>query len=202
MSYPYRIRVSKAVSADVDAKDKVTQKIRLQPILDEDAMRSLLKEALKKQGFEEDEDGKLVKERETGERQVVDLESLEIETSLGANEEITKEKTLEVVGDAYARDDRERMKEKHRKEAEERLDKTLKITDEEVDAKKQDLIAKIGDQLASSQEDRTRELHEAIQEVTAEALKEKARSMGTVMSVEEGRSADGSEYELTIKITE
>ncbi|MDF1667669.1 MAG: hypothetical protein P1V97_38385 [Planctomycetota bacterium] len=202
MSYPYRVRVSKTVETDVCADDKVTNKLNIDPILDERQMAELLKEALGKRGYKENDDGKWVKDTETGEHQEVDLETMEVTTTVTAEEKITKEKTLEVVGDAYARADRETQKEKHRQEAEDRLEKTLKITDDEKDAKKEELIRQIGEQLSESSDARREELLGIVAEVQGEALKEKAKGLGTVMSIEESTSDDGSEYELRIKITE
>jgi hypothetical protein len=202
VSYPYRVRVSKTVEADVSADDRVTNKLNIDPILDERQMQELLKEALGKRGYKENEDGKWVKDTDTGEHQEVDLDTLEVTTTVSAEEKITKEKTLEVVGDAYARTDRETQKEKHRQEAEDRLDKTLKITEDEKNAKEAELVKKIGEQLQESSESRREELLGIVAEVQGEALKEKAKGLGTVMSVDERTSEDGSEYELRIKITE
>lgn len=190
------------METDVHADDKVTNKLNIDPILDERQMQELLKEALGKRGYTENEDGKWVKETETGEHQEVDLNSMEVTTRVTAKEKITKEKTLEVVGDAYARADRETQKEKHRQEAEARLEKTLKITDDEKEAKKEDLIRQIGEQLSKSADARREELLGIVAEVQGEALKEKAKGLGTIMSIDERTNEDGSEYELRIKISE
>jgi hypothetical protein len=202
VSYPYRVRVSKTVEADVCADDKVTNKLNIDPILNEQQMRELLQEALAKRGYTEDEDGKWSKDTDCGEHREADLNTMEVTSSVAAEEKITKEKTLEVVGDAYARVDRETQKEKHRQEAQARLDKTLKITEDEKNKKRQELIKQIGEKLQANAQQRREELLGVVAEVQAEALKEKAKSLGTVMSIDETTSEDGSEYELRIKIAE
>lgn len=202
MSYPYRVRVSKTVEENVNAKDKVTNTLKIDNILDDEEMKELLKAALEKRGFKEGDDGQWVREKEDGERQVVDLETMQVTTSVEKEDSITKEKTLEVVGDAYAAAEREVQREQRKREAEERLDRTLKITDDEISDKQQELIKVIGEQLQEGAEARNRELLEVVAEVQAEALKKKAATLGTVMSVDERTSSDGTDFELTIKITE
>jgi uncharacterized protein HemY len=202
MSYPYRVRVSKTVEQSVDADDKVTNKLKLDDILSPNEMEKLLGEALAKRGYQEKEPGIWVKELPSGERREVDVKTRTAETTIKVADTIRKEKSVEVVGDAFNRNERDAQKERLTAEAESRLEKTLRITDDEVEQKRKDLLKKIGRQLEDSQNERTRELMEVVAEAQADAIKEKAKTLGNVVSLEERRSADGQEFELRIKISE
>lgn len=200
MSYPYRVRVSKAVERTVSSRDEVKRKLKVDPILSDEEMQDIAREALLKRGFEEGDDGRLRRVGDDGIQEEVDLETMEVTISLEQSEEIVKEKTLEVLGDSHTREGMAAAEEKTRSEAEARLEKTLAITDDEIKEKEEQLSREIAEKLEAGDEARRRELMEVVAEVQAESLKKKAASLGNVMSVEE--STNGGEFELTIKISE
>jgi hypothetical protein len=204
VSYPYRVVVSKAVEEVVDAGDRVVTKIALTPILPEDEMREVVREVLIERGWEEvpGEPDKLRRKGPGGEEQVYDLESHTVTTELTAKETIKKEKTVEVVGDAYRKEDVETEKDRLRAKASADLEKRLAVTDEERAARKEKLSRDIAEKLAGSEDQRKRDLNESLLEVYKEALKKKAARLGNVTSVKEERRDDGREYELTIKVAE
>jgi len=201
MSYPYRLRVSQSVERSVAAEDEVCDHLSLTAILPESEMRELMAAALEGRGFRR-EGERMLRESEDGAVQELDLESMTIRTRMELEEEIKKEKSLEVIGDAWSEEEREAQRERHRRAAEARLAEQINISDQELELKRKELIQSIGERLASTDEERRRELNEAVSEVYSEALKKKARALGTVMGIEERRSADGNDFELRIKITE
>ncbi len=200
MSYPYRVVVTKAVEECVDANDRVVTKVTLTPILPKEAMKEVLVQVLKKKGWKEREDGKLEKKGPDGEDQVFDPDALELTTEVKEQEAIRKEKTVEVMGDAWHKQDIEAEKDRLRAKAAADLEKRLAVTDDERSSKKQELEKKVADKIAKGESSRKKELNEALLDVYAEALKKKAASLGSITSVKEERKQ--SEYELTIKVAE
>jgi len=200
VSYPYRVVVTKAVEEHVDANDRVVTKVALTPILPKEAMKETLVEVLKKKGWKERKDGKLEKKGPEGEEQVFDPDELTITTEVKEKETIRKEKTVEVMGDAWHKEDIEAEKDRLRAKASADLEKRLAVTDDERSTKKQELEKKIADKIQKGEGARKKEVNEALLEVYAEALKKKAASLGSVTSVKEERK--DQEYELTIKVAE
>lgn len=200
MSYPYRVVVTKAVEESVDANDRVVTKVTLTPILPKEVMKEVLKGVLEKKGWKERKDGKLEKKGENGEEQVFDLDELTLTTEVSEKETIRKEKTVEVMGDAWHKEDIEAEKDRLRAKAAADLEKRLAVSEDERSSKKQELEKKIADKISQGEETRKKELNESLLEVYAEALKKKAASLGSVTSVKEERK--NNEYELTIKIAE
>ena len=200
MSYPYRVVVTKAVEESVDANDRVVTKVTLTPILPKAAMKEVLVGVLEKKGWKKRPDGKLEKKSEDGSEQVFDPDELTITTEVSEKETIRKEKTVEVMGDAWRKDDIEAEKDRLRAKASADLEKRLQVSEDERSQKKQELEKKIADKIAKGEETRKKELNESLLEVYAEALKKKAASLGSVTSVKEERK--NNEYELTIKVAE
>ncbi|MEZ0228553.1 MAG: hypothetical protein ACAI25_07990 [Planctomycetota bacterium] len=200
MSYPYRVVVTKAVEESVDANDRVVTKVTLTPILPKEAMKEVLKGVLEKKGWKERKDGKLEKKGPDGEEQVFDLDEMTLTTEVSEKETIRKEKTVEVMGDAWHKEDIEAEKDRLRAKAAADLEKRLAVSDDERTQKKQELEKKIADKISKGDDSRKKELNESLLEVYAEALKKKAASLGSVTSVKEERK--NNEYELTIKIAE
>jgi hypothetical protein len=200
MSYPYRVVVTKAVEESVDANDRIVTKVTLTPILPKAAMKEVLVGVLEKKGWKKRPDGKLAKKAEDGSEQVFDPDELTITTEVSEKETIRKEKTVEVMGDAWHKEDIEAEKDRLRAKASADLEKRLAVTDDERANKKQELEKKIADKISAGEESRKKEVNEALLEVYAEALKKKAASLGSVTSVKEDRK--DNEYELTIKVAE
>jgi hypothetical protein len=200
VSYPYRVVVTKAVEESVDANDRVVTKVTLTPILPKEAMKETLKGVLEKKGWKERKDGKLEKKGPDGEDQVFDLDEMTLTTEVSEKETIRKEKTVEVMGDAWHKEDIEAEKDRLRAKAAADLEKRLAVSEDERSNKKQELEKKIADKISKGEETRKKELNESLLEVYAEALKKKAASLGSITSVKEERK--NNEYELTIKVAE
>jgi len=155
-----------------------------------------------KRGWKKTADGKLERTAPDGTKQTFDLDELTVTTELSVEDKIRKEKTVEVVGDAVRREDIESEKDRLRARAGADLEKTLAVSDDEKATKKRELEKQVADKLIAGDEQRKKDLNEALLEVYAEALKKKAASLGSVTSVKEERRDGGREYELVIKVAE
>ena len=203
MSYPYRVVVSKTVETVVDAKDRATARVLLTPLLPADAMKELLREALVRRGWApRPGDATKLERARDGTTEVFDLTTLVVTTEVTIAETIRKEKTVEVVGDAFRKEDIETARDRLRAKASEELEKQLAVTDAEREAARKELERVIAAKLIASEDERRRDLNETLLDVYKEALRKKAASLGSVTSVKEERRDGGREYELTIKVAE
>lgn len=175
------VRISIKIAEDVRASDRYVHRLDLCEILDPASMRELLVKALTDRGFERDGEHTLRRENDDGVVQTVDLEALEVTT------ELSESKRVDGQVDAWV--DRDIVKGDLEAAARRRV-----LQDEE-----RGLQQRLTARLAEGVEARREELGEALEEVYAESLKQKARSLGNVVSQQEGRTEDG-EYELVIKV--
>ena len=202
MSFPYRVTVSRTVQETVREKDQSKNKIDLTPILESGRMGDLLVEALEKRGFEKQADGTLVRTRD-GVTETFDPKTMEVTATTEATGEIKKEKTVEARGDSWRREEAERSRRHVEAEVGARVEKEIAITDAERQEKKRELASEAAKRLSDSESRRMQDLNEATLDVYAEALKEKARTLGEVKEVTENRKDNGTggtEYELVIKV--
>lgn len=202
MSFPYRVTVSRTVKETVREKDQSRNKVDLTPILASGRMRDLLIAALKKRGFKESGDGTLTRTQD-GVTETFDPKSMEVTSTAEVSGDIKKEKTVDARGDSWRREEAERTRKHVENEVGARLEKELAVTDAERGEKKRELAAEAAKRLTESEARRMTDLNEATLDVYAEALKEKARTLGEVKEVHENRKdngAGGTEYELVIKV--
>ena len=197
MSQSYVIRVSASVREDVTASDKRTQTIVLTEIVPCDEQREILREVLRGQGWEEvaGSDGKQLQRRRGQVVETVDLETLTAEATVELDRTLERNRTITVRGDR----DFDSEDERHAKEKAS-LERSIAITDAERAEAEAAMQREIAELLDASDEERTRDLNEAVREVYAESLKRRAGSLGQVTSIQESR--EGGEYELVIRITE
>lgn len=196
MSYPYRVVVTKGVEEQVCASDRSEKTVEVPPIVGAERSREILREALKKRGWEGE--GTVLTRTQDGLEQTFDLETGRVTTVVEGEDTIEKELTLEGQGDSWTRPSGAE-EEALRRKVEEEVDRRLKISDEERQARREELEERLAARLRESDEERTRELNEVLLEVYAESLKEKARGLGTVTEVREERAENG-EYELVIRV--
>jgi len=183
LSYRVTLQVQEVVSAD----DKTVHQLDLRDILGEDDMKDLLKQSLEERGFEEEEDGKLVRREGSGEVITVDMESLQLTTELESSSEVSGK--VDAWGDAESRGSARRQAEAS----------AQRQANSIIERGQKDIQSKVTEQLARGEKDRLEEMHQTLQDVYAEALKRKARQMGDVVDQYEGTNENG-EYELVIKV--
>lgn len=196
MSQTYVIKVSASVQEHVRAKDKRVKKIVLTEIVSKEEQKELVRGQLVERGFEQEGDDPDVLVRKKGEvTERVDLGEMTVEATVEKGKVLERERTVVVRGDRDLEDQEERRRREQRG-----LEQQIAITEEERTKAQSGLQREIATTLDETEEERTTELNEVVREVYAEGLKRKARKLGQVTEVREGRA--GEDYELVIKITE
>jgi signal transduction protein with GAF and PtsI domain len=177
MSRAYRIRVRESLRRVLRAEDKVCTDLELLEILPAEEMGRLLAEELKRRGFQEEEDGTLVR-RAKGITVTVDPSDGTVTVGATAEERVKLEG--EEVGRAY---DEGGAHSKQVKQAlKEKLQRDLNAEAQEKEAQ---LQSKVTDRLEAALGELRQELDQAVNRVTAEALKRKAASMGQIKELTE-----------------
>ncbi len=177
MSRAYRISVKESINRVIKAEDKVSTHLEILEVLPPEQMGELLAQELEKRGFERQGDV-LVRKEESGVTITVDPKTGEVTVSAEETEKVEAEK--EVHGSAY--DDvgpsAKAVREQLKQEANRKLEK-------EVEDKRSGLQSKVTDKLESELGDLKQELDQVVNKVTAEALKQKAASMGQIKEMTE-----------------
>ena len=192
MSQCYRIRLREAIRDTVRAADRTTHRIELTDLLPQDAMRGLLRRALERRGFREDDDGLLRRRDADGVVISADLGALEVSTEVDAAEDVSL--VVDAAGTGESRG-------AARADAREQLEAERRRARQGIADREQALQRRVTQVLEDGEPARLRELNQALQEVYADALKRKAAELGEVLSVEEGTDAQGR-YELTITVAQ
>lgn len=181
MSRGYRIRISDPnwrpvtyhdASRQVETTDAIEMDVGMLEILPEGAMTALLREQLAAAGWSEEKDNSMA--RQFGEVAVtLSPDGRTVTVRAAASKQVTTRATSEA-------------------QAASKLDAAGKRAE-------RDLAQEVARRLGAHEGEIRGELQAALQKVYAEALRQKAASMGQIESVHEGRGADG-ELELTIKV--
>jgi hypothetical protein len=177
MSRSYRISVRESVNKVIKAEDRVSTQLEILEVLPPEQMAGLLSDELEKRGFERDGEN-MVRKEKNGVVISVNVNTGTVTVSAEAEESAKLEG--ERAGRAYddvgphAREVRESL----RKELQRDLEK-------KVEEKTSQLQGKITDKLEGSLSDLRQELDEAVNRVTAEALKRKAASLGQIKEMTE-----------------
>lgn len=176
MSRAYRISVKESVNRVIKAEDKVSTDLEIIEVLPPEDMGRLLAEELAKRGFTAE--GEVMVRRENGVTVSVDPKTGTVTVSAEAAESVTEE--TEKSGHGY--DDvgpsADKIRENLTNEAKKDLEK-------KVSERNAALQNKVTDRLEQELGDIRSELDQAVNRVTAEALKQKARSMGQIKEMSE-----------------
>jgi hypothetical protein len=187
MSRAYRIRVKESISKDLAASDEVCSDLEILEVLPGDQMADLLKGELQKRGFEE-QDGKLVRTQD-GVTVIVDPNSGEVTVKAEKAEKVE----LEAEKEGWGYDDVG----PHGKTIKKQLSDQAKADLERRAEKQKDrLQGEATEKLSGALEGVRKELNDAVNAVTREALKQKAAQLGQIKEMSEDPEA-GS---LTIKV--
>lgn len=188
MSRSYRVSVRESVNRVITAEDSVCTELEIIEVLPPERMAELLANELKGRGFERNGDLMTRKEK-NGISVEVNVKTSEITVRVTGSEKTTLEgeKTGRAWDDVGP----------HANQVQEELRKQLqKELDLKAQGKTQELQSKITDKLEGHLNDLRQELDQVANRVTAEALKEKARSMGQIKEMSE----DQQTGELTIVV--
>jgi negative regulator of genetic competence, sporulation and motility len=186
MSRAYRISVSESLNRVVQAEDGVCSKLELLPILSQEELGGLLTEELARRGFTQQGPVALRTEPD-GVRVAIDVQTGDVSVTLAEQQAVELKAQGEEIltaeqGEAHAR-------EKARAQARARLEERATDAQERL---REDLTRRLEARLR----DLKQELDGVTNRVTAEALKVRARQLGTVEEISED-PATGS---LTIKV--
>lgn len=186
MSRAYRVSVSESLNRVVQAEDGICSKLELLPLLSREELAGLLAAELEGRGFKRDGDVALRTESD-GVRIAVDVTTGDVSVTLASEAEVTLTAKGEV---SVARPD-------ETKEAEGRAREKARgrLEDEAKDAAER-LREQVTRRLEGRLRDLKSELDAVSNKVTAEALKVRAKQLGTVEEIHED-AATGS---LTIKV--
>lgn len=188
MSRAFRVRVKQSLKRDLRGADEICTELELLEILPKERMGQLLRDELIGRGYEEADEGKL--NRKQGNVTVtVDPSTGEVTVKSEQEEAVELESqregwTYDDVGPGEAAT-KKRLEEQAREDLERRAQ-------QQTERLQQQATEQLEQELLGLQE----ELDGVVHRVTAEALKEKARSMGEVKEITEDPEA-GS---LTIKV--
>lgn len=186
MSRAYRIRISESLRRHVKVGDGIQSKLEILEILPPEQTAGLLARELQAAGFEEREDGQWVRVDEDGVEVCVDPKTSTVTVSAQADEELDLER--ERVISAWAENDqisRERGQQALANELE-----------GEAAKHERELQAKVTEVLEGKLGDLRKELDQISNRVTAQALKQKAASMGEIQEISE----DPESGSLTIRV--
>jgi hypothetical protein len=176
MSRAYRIRVRESLRRTIRAHDRVSTQLELLEVLPPEQMTQLLTEELKGRGFEE-KDGALVRKQKG-----VTVRVNPKDGTVTVESEASHEAELEAEKEGRAFDDLGPSGRKVQQQLREQLREDLEKKAEE---KAAELQSKVTDQLERELGDLRRELDQAVNRVTAEALKQKAAQIGQIKEMTE-----------------
>ncbi len=188
MSRAYRITVRESLTRELKGSDEISTKLEVLEILPPEQMAKLLTEELKTRGFQEQEDGTLV--RKDGKVTItVEPCTGEVTVKSEAGETVT----LEAKRDTTGYDDigpgerglRDRVREQLKQDLERKAERETER-----------LQSKATQELERRLEELQPELGQVVNKITREALKQKAQQLGTVKEIAE----DDETGNLTIKV--
>jgi len=177
MSRAYRISVRESLRRVVTAKDRVSTQLEILEVLPPEQMAELLANELEQRGYERDGE-EMVKQLDNGVTVRVDTKTGTITVHAECAQQVDIEREKE--GRAY--DDAGTSAEATRKQLREDLRKDLERQAAQETAK---LQTEVTDRLERELSGLRQELDQAVNRVTAEALKVKAAQMGQIKELTE-----------------
>ena len=188
MSRAYRITLKESDTRRLTAGDEISTRLEILEILPPEDMATLLRNELKGRGFEEQPDGTLV--RKDGDLSVtVDPCTGEVTVAAGAEATVSQEAKRDATGFNDVGPNEQALRDRVKDQLKQELDKRF-------EAEQQKLQQKATERLEKHLNDIQPEVAEVVNKVTRDALKEKARQMGTVTEISE----DEKTGNLTIKL--
>lgn len=176
MSRAYRIRVRESLRRVVRAADGVSTQLEILEILPPEQTAQLLGEELQRHGFELQ--GKLWQRRDDGVTVSVDAGTGTVAVRAEGQQDVQ----VEGKRDGYAYDDAGPGRQDEEKRLREALRQDLQA---EVSRREAELQKRITDRLEGRLADLRKELDQAVNRVTAEALKRKAAQLGQIKELTE-----------------
>jgi len=188
MSRAYRITVKESDTRHLKAGDEIATQLEILEILPPEDMATLLREELKTRGFGEQDDGTLT--REDGQVTVtVDPCSGEVSVKAHAAATVNQEAKREASGFNDIGPSESSLRDRVREQLKHDLDKKF-------DQEQSRLQTRATEELEKHLQKIQPEISAIVNKVTRDALKEKAKQLGTVTEISE----DAETGSLTIKL--
>ncbi len=180
MSRAYRVSVRETQNRTIRAEDHVSTQLEILEVLPPEQMAGLLADELERRGFQRD--GTRLVRQQNGVIVTVDTTTATVTVAAEASEETT----IQAERSDRAYDDAGQ----HAKTVRENLKKQVeKDIDRKAGEKTAHLQTQVTDRLERELSDLRHELDEAVNRVTAEALKRKAAQMGQIKEMTEDPQA-------------
>lgn len=176
MSRAYRIKINESLNRVIRASDHVSTQLELLEILPQENMAALLEQELAQNGFERQ--GELLVREQNGLIVEVDPKSGTVTSRIEADQQIQMEKESEANVYDFGSDDTRKIRQAER-------DQLKKEMEKEAQAKQEQLQEQVTDRLEAELADLRGELDQAVNRVTAEALKQKAAQIGRIKELTE-----------------
>jgi hypothetical protein len=180
VSRAYRVSVRECQDRTIRAEDHVSTRLEILEVLPPEQMAGLLADELERRGFERD--GTRLVRKQNGVTVTVETTTATVTVSAEASEETTiqAERSDRAYDDAGP----------HAKVVRENLKKQVeKDIDNKAGEKTASLQTQVTDRLEGELSDLRQELDQAVNRVTAEALKRKAAQMGQIKEMTEDPQA-------------
>jgi hypothetical protein len=181
MSRAYRIKVQESLRRVIRASDHVRTDLEVLEILPPEQMAELLTDELLKRGFEKQ--GQALVRTEKGVQIKVEPATGAVTVQAQAEEHVDLEASKNVVADLDAG---RKLSEQTRKAAQEELRQGLK---RDADKKAAALQQQVTERLEGRLADLRKELDQAVNRVTAEALKRRAAQIGQIKELTEDQES-------------
>jgi len=190
MSRAYRISMKDSDTRCLKAGDEIGTQLELLDILPPEGMGALLREELARRGFEEQPDGTMT--RADGSVTItVDPCSGEITVKAAAEETISQEANREASGFNDVGPDEQSLRSRVKEQLKQDLDKKF-------EQEQSRLQNEATERLEKRLEELQPEISEIVNKVTRDALKEKAKQLGTVKEMSE--DAETGSLTITIEV--
>lgn len=188
MSRAYRITVKESETRHLKAGDEICTELEILEILPPEDMATLLREELKKRGFKEQEDGTLA--RKDGNVTVrIDPCNGEVTVKADTAEQVDLEAKRDATGFNDVGPNENSLRDRIKEQLKQDLDKKF-------EQEQGRLQTRATEELEKHLQDIQPEISQVVNQVTRDALKQKAQQLGTVKEVAE----DAESGSLTIKL--
>ncbi len=181
MSRSYRISVRECVSKVIRAEDRISTNLEILEVLPSEQMAGLLSDELERRGFRREGDGALIR-RDKGVTVTIDPAQGTVTVLAEGAEDVKLEETRDGRSFAESGGQAERVRKSLRAALQRDLQK--KAADRETG-----LQTKVTDRLEAQLGALRQELDQAVNRVTAEALKRKAAQLGRIKEITEDPQA-------------
>jgi hypothetical protein len=189
MSRAYRITVKESETRHLKAGDEICTDLEILEILPPEDMGTLLRNELKNRGFEEQDDGTMTRKEKNGVTVTIDPCNGQVTVKAETGEMINQEVKRDATGFNDVGPNEKSLRERVKEQLKSDLDRKFEQEQSRLQTEATQELEKRLNELQP-------EISQIVNQVTRDALKQKAQQMGTVTEVSE----DAESGSLTIKL--